>query len=162
MLICLGDVSGSRGRRERRAVGIAGGGGCRAARGRPPFRTAGLREPGLGTRTGACGSLRGRTSELAPAAPAGWTWKPRCCPPAPMPATPRRARITSPRPVRRAGGRASLLCAAEGGKREGFTSELNCLRNFMPVLGNEMGSLPSRRARGEGDYGEEGAEAEAC
>lgn len=49
LLICLGDVGGSRGkRREGRAVGIAGGGDCRAAREGPPFRTAGLREPGLG------------------------------------------------------------------------------------------------------------------
>lgn len=40
-------------------MGIAGGGDCRAARGRPPFRTAGLLGPGLGTGAGGCGSLRG-------------------------------------------------------------------------------------------------------
>lgn len=93
-------------------------------------------------------------------APAGWTWKPRCSLPAPMPATPRTARRTSPRPVSGVGRESSLLCDG-GGKWEGFTSEPNCLGNFIAVLRDEICSLlclEGKGRRGRGRQGQKGRE----
>lgn len=134
-------------------AGLGGGRSCQTAE--DPLAAAGLgaRAPGRGR--GALPQPAWALGERAPAA-AGWTCKPRCCPPAPTPATPRRARTTSPRPVSRAGGESSLLCAG-GGKREGVTSEPKCSGNFIPVLGDGICSVlcpeGKKGSRGRGRQG---------
>lgn len=98
MLMCRGDVSGSRGEGSRQSSGARRRQRLRrAARGETPFWAARLRlqdKAGRWALEAAAACVGGR-------APAGWTWKPHCWPLAPMPATPRLARTTSPRPVSR-------------------------------------------------------------
>lgn len=111
----------------------------------------------LGQAGGAAAACVGGRASRRRAA-AGWTWKPRCCPLAPMPATPRMARITLPRPVSSAGGESSLLCAG-GGKWEGFTSEPKCSGNFITVLGDcSLLCLEGKGRRGRGRQGQKGQE----
>lgn len=52
--------------------------------------------------------------------------------------------------------RGACLLGAGGGKWEGFTSQPNCLGNFITVLGEEICSLLAQRGRGEG-VGQAGA-----
>lgn len=143
MLMCLGDVSGSReggsgesswAWRQQRLPGCGG---------RPP---SGLRVHGsaLGRGGGRHGRLpqpawvgRSSTPGSRRPAPAEWTCTPCCCPLAPMPATLPMAPTTSPLPVSGVGGE-SFPCWAGGGKWGGFAPDPNCLGNFIAVLGDKL------------------------
>lgn len=112
-----------------------------------PPRTAGLGLRDEAGGAGGCRSLRGCPGEQA-VAPAEWTWEPRCCLLAPMPATLRTARITLPRPVSSAGG-GPPSSELGGGEWEGFSPEPNCLGNFITVLGERPAACsPQGKGRG--------------
>lgn len=95
MLMCLGDVSGSREEGSRLSSGACRRQGLRAAGG-DPLPGCAAHAPGQGGR-----ALEAAAACVGGRAPARWTWKPHCWPLAPMPATPQMARTTSPRPVSR-------------------------------------------------------------
>lgn len=95
MLMCLGDVSGSREEGSRLSSGACRRQGLRVAGG-DPLPGCAAHAPGQGGR-----ALEAAAACVGGRAPARWTWKPHCWPLAPMPATPQMARTTSPRPVSR-------------------------------------------------------------
>lgn len=111
-----------------------------------PLPDCGARAPGrAGGAAAAC--VGGRASRRRAAA--GWTWEPRCCPLAPIPATPRMAPITSPRPVSSAGGESSLPCA--GGVGNGKVSPLS--QTAPETLLQFLGRRPAVRFVGRGRQG---------
>lgn len=139
-----------------RAVRLGGSRGCRAAQ-EDPFGDCSERPRTGRAGAGGCRSLRGRAGQQA-------TGTGRMDLDALLLTTGPNASNTSDSPdnLTSAGEQgqsgASLLCAG-GGKGEGFTSEPNCLGNFITVLYYKICSLlcsAGKGGRGRGRQGQRG------